>query len=224
MSSIIKLPPTVSLKLQAYEGIKNAIINHQIQPGEPLYERQLSDNLGISRTPVRESISLLELEGWVKSVPRVGTFVSEITEKNVQDVIQIRRALEVLVIELIIPIITEEQLAQINEIYGTQSTQHKDAGSFIQTDKDFHIFLARLSGNDRLTQLIATISDQMRWFGVSALHLPNRTEQTLQEHARIIECIKNREIVSAKQAVLEHIEHTRNAVLSSLKLKRWSKT
>jgi DNA-binding GntR family transcriptional regulator len=220
MSGFLKLPPTVSLKLQAYEGIKNAIINHDIQPGEALFERTLSDHLGISRTPVRESISLLELEGWVKSVPRVGTFVSGITEKNVEEVIQIRRALEVLVIELIIPNITESQLQKLNEIYGTQTTQHEDVGSFIQTDKDFHIFLAELSGNSRLTQLITTISDQMRWFGVSALHLPNRTEQTLQEHAKIIESIKRKDVETAKKAVLEHIKHTRNAVLSSLAIRK----
>jgi DNA-binding GntR family transcriptional regulator len=65
---------------------------------------------------------------------------------------------------------------------------------------------------------MSTISDQIRWFGVSALNLPNRTEQTLKEHASLIKCLKNKDVEKAKEAVLEHIEHTRVAILSSLSL------
>ena len=95
----------------------------------------------------------------------------------------------------------------------------KDSGQFISVDKDFHIYLAELSGNHRLVNLMSTISDQIRWFGVSALNLPNRKEQTLKEHAWIIECLKNKEVEKAKEAVLEHIEHTRVAILSSVSLR-----
>jgi DNA-binding GntR family transcriptional regulator len=216
--SLFKVQQSLSLKQQAYEGIKNAIILHKIPPGGTLFERDLSENLGISRTPVREAIPLLELEGWVKSIPRKGTFVSQITAIDVEEVIQIRRALEILVIELLIPNITERDIEQLNEIYVKQLEHVQDNGQFISTDKDFHIYLAHLSGNRRLINLMGTISDQIRWFGVSALNLPNRTEQTLKEHAWLIECLKNKEVEKAKEAVLEHIEHTRVAILSSLSL------
>ncbi|KKI92733.1 GntR family transcriptional regulator [Bacillus sp. SA1-12] len=216
--SLFKVQQPLSLKQQAYEGIKNAIILHKIPPGSTLFERDLSESLGISRTPVREAIPLLELEGWVKSIPRKGTFVSQITAVDVEEVIQIRRALEILVIELLIPKITEREIEQLNEIYVKQRGYVEDSGQFISTDKDFHIYLAQLSGNHRLINLMGTISDQIRWFGVSALNLPNRTEQTLKEHAWLIECLKNKEVEKAKEAVLEHIEHTRVAILSSLNL------
>lgn len=216
--SLFKVQQSLSLKQQAYEGIKNAIILHKIPPGGTLFERDLSESLGISRTPVREAIPLLELEGWVKSIPRKGTFVSQITAADVVEVIQIRRALEILVIELLIPKITERDIEQLNEIYVRQREYVEDSGQFISTDKDFHIYLAKLSGNQRLINLMGTISDQIRWFGVSALNLPNRTEQTLKEHAWLIECLKNKEVEKAKEAVLEHIEHTQVAILSSLTL------
>ncbi|WP_078410444.1 GntR family transcriptional regulator [Priestia abyssalis] len=216
--SLFKVQQSLSLKQQAYEGIKNAIILHKIPPGGTLFERDLSESLGISRTPVREAIPLLELEGWVKSIPRKGTFVSQITAVDVEEVIQIRRALEVLVIELLIPKITERDIEQLNEIYVKQLEYVEDSGQFISADKDFHSYLAQLSGNRRLINLMGTISDQIRWFGVSALNLPNRTEQTLKEHAWLIECLKNKEVEKAKEAVLEHIEHTRVAILSSLSL------
>lgn len=217
--SLFIVQQSLSLKQQAYAGIKNAIVLHEVLPGSALFERDLSENLKISRTPVREAILLLEMEGWVKSIPRKGTFVSEITTGDVEEVIQIRKALEVLVIELLIPKITERDIEQLNEIYVKQLGLVKDSGQFISVDKDFHIYLAELSGNNRLVNLISTISDQIRWFGVSALNLPNRKEQTLKEHAWIIECLKNKETEKAKEAVLEHIEHTRLAVLSSVSLR-----
>lgn len=214
--NLFKVQESLSLKQQAYEGIKNAIILHKIPPGGSLFERDLSESLGISRTPVREAIPLLEMEGWVKSIPRKGTFVSQITAVDVEEVIQIRRANEILVIELLIPNITERDIEQLNEIYVKQLELVQDSGKFISVDKDFHIYLADLSGNRRLAKLMGTISDQIRWFGISALNLPNRTEQTLKEHAWLIECLKNKEVEKAKEAVLEHIEHTRVAILSSL--------
>jgi DNA-binding GntR family transcriptional regulator len=217
--SLSKLTQPLSLKQQAYEGIKNAIIDHTISPGEVLYERKLSEELGISRTPIREAIPLLELEGWVTSIPRKGTLVSSITVKDVEEVIQIRRGLEVLVVELLIPIISEEQISMIEQLYQQQVKLQKENKLFISTDKDFHIFLAELSGNRRLVNLVQTVSDQMRWFGISASYLPNRIEETLKEHSAIIDCLKEKDVDKAKKAVLNHIDLTREAVLASLKNK-----
>jgi DNA-binding GntR family transcriptional regulator len=208
----------VSLKKQAFESIKNAIIEQKILPGQILYERQLSELLGISRTPVRESVPLLELEGWVKSMPRKGTFVCNISEKDVEEVIQIRRAIEVLVVELLIPSISDTEIENIENIYGMQTQLKQDKNQFIITDKDFHIYLAELSGNNRLVHLMQNISDQLRWFGVRALNLPNRNEQTLKEHALLIHSIKNRDVEAAKKAVLDHINHTREAILKNLNI------
>ncbi|WP_019121309.1 GntR family transcriptional regulator [Brevibacillus massiliensis] len=203
-------------KQQAYEEIKNAIINHAILPGEALYERNLSESLGISRTPIREAIQLLEIEGWVKSVPRKGTFVSHILREDVEDVLQLRWAIEGLIMELIIPKITDEQIALAEKVYLQQSEHIADHKTFISIDKDFHNYFAELCGNRRVLSLMQTISDQMRWFGVQALNLPGRNEQTLQEHARILNAVKKRDLAEAKQAIAHHLNQTRVAIMFNL--------
>ncbi|WP_276210694.1 GntR family transcriptional regulator [Heyndrickxia coagulans] len=205
-----------SLKQQAFESIKNAIIDHSLPPGHILYERQLSEMLGISRTPVRESIPLLEMEGWVISVPRKGTFVSNISKKDVEEVIQLRLALETLVIELVLPVITNREIEMLEEIFESQTQLKHNKSDFIKTDTDFHIHLAEKSGNKRLAQLMRTLGDQLRWFGIQALYSPNRIEQTLKEHAALLEAIKNRDIEYAKQAAINHISSTYKAIINSL--------
>jgi len=205
-----------SLKQQAFESIKNAIIDHSLPPGHILYERQLSEVLGISRTPVRESIPLLEMEGWVISVPRKGTFVSNISKKDVEEVIQLRLALETLAIELVLPVITNREIEMLEEIFESQTQLKHNKSDFIKTDMGFHIHLAEKSGNKRLTQLMRTLGDQLRWFGIQALYSPNRIEQTLKEHAALLEAIKNRDIEYAKQAAINHISSTYKAIINSL--------
>lgn len=214
-----KVEQPQSFKQHAYEEIKKAIINHVIPPGEVLSERNLSESLGISRTPLREAIHMLELEGWVRSIPRKGVFVAQISERDVEEVLQIRRAIETLVMELLIPAIADEQIERIEEIYLHQSENQKDKQSFIFIDKDFHMYLAELSQNSRLINLMHNLSDQMRWFGIMALNASDRTERTLQEHKSIIEGLKKHNLDQAKQAVFTHIEHTRIAVLTALENK-----
>ncbi|WP_134702287.1 GntR family transcriptional regulator [Ammoniphilus sp. YIM 78166] len=219
--SLDKVEVPVSLKKQAYEAIKNAIITHTFLPGEALYERNLSESLGISRTPIRESIPLLELNGWVTSIPRKGTFVCEISKQDVEEVVQLRRALEVLVIELLVPVITDTDIERIEQLYGRQCEQ-LDARDFLSTDRQFHIYLAELSGNRELVRTLQNISDKIRWFGLSGLNTPNRKDRALQEHLEIIEALKTRDIEATKKAVLNHIENNYKAVLSSLDLKNKS--
>ncbi|MFV9511615.1 GntR family transcriptional regulator [Tepidibacillus sp. LV47] len=199
----------------AYMEIKNAIINHSITPGQTLYERDLSEKLGISRTPVREAIQQLEIEGWVKSIPRKGIYVNDISIKDVEEVFQLRKANEVLVMELVISRITDEEINILEEMFTSQS-KITDVKSFILFDTNFHVYLAELSGNQRLVQLMKSLSDQIHWFGIQALHQSGRTNEALKEHAQIIETIKNKDLERARIAIHEHIEKTRAAILSSL--------
>ena len=211
-----KIKQSQSLKHIAFEVIKNAIINHDILPGEPLYERYLSEKLEISRTPVREALQLLELEGWVTSVPRKGTFVSNISIADVEEIFQVRRALEILIVELLVPKITDEQLAILEGILDMQVKMQDDKKTFIAIDKDFHAHLAQFTGNRRIVQLIETYGDQMSWFGYRAITQSGRIEAALKEHEAIYEGLKARNLERAKQAVVDHMEKTRLAILSTI--------
>lgn len=212
-----KIEKPQSFKQHAYEEIKNAIINHTIPQGKVLFERNLSDMLGISRTPLRSAIQMLEMEGWLTSEPRKGVFIHKIAEKDVIDVIQLRRANESLVVEIMVPEITDEEMEKLESIFAYQVQHLADDKLFILTDKDFHMYMAELTGNKRLIQLMQTLSDQMRWFGIMALHSTERKERTMEEHRAILEGIKNRDVELAKKAVIDHIEQTRTAVLAAMK-------
>lgn len=215
-----KIQQPLSFRDHAYDEIKNAIINHVIAQGDVLYERDLSEKLGISRTPLRAALQLLEMEGWLKSVPRKGVFVSHIVEKDVEEVLQLRGANEALVVELLIPKITDAHIDRLEDLYVQQEKHLGNNQAFILMDKDFHMHMAELTGNDRLIQLMHTLSDQMRWFGIVALDTTDRVERTLKEHRAIIDQLKKRDVELAKQAMLDHIIHTRTAVLASLKSKK----
>lgn len=215
---LTKIAKPQSFKQHAYEEIKNAIINHSIPQGKVLFERNLSDMLGISRTPLRSALQMLELEGWLTSEPRKGVFINKIAEKDVIDVIQLRRANESLVVEIMVPVITDEEVEKLESIFANQAQHLADDKLFILIDKDFHMYMAELTGNKRLIQLMHTLSDQMRWFGIMALHSTERKERTMEEHRSIIESIKNRDVELAKKAVIDHIEQTRIAVLEAMKV------
>jgi DNA-binding GntR family transcriptional regulator len=214
---LTKIEQPQSFRQHAYDEIKNAIINHVIVQGEVLYERNLSEKLGISRTPLRAALQMLEVEGWLKAVPRKGVFISSIQEKDVDEVLHLRRANESLVMELIIPRITDQDIEKLEQIYIRQKEQEDQNQTFIMVDKDFHMFLTELAGNDRLTQLIHNLSDLMRWFGIVALKSADRKVKTLEEHRVIIDGLRKRDVELAKKAVTDHIEHTRMAVLEVLR-------
>lgn len=210
---ITQVAKTVSYKEKIYEEIKTAIINQVLKPGEQLNERALAEKLGISRTPLREAFKRLETEGWVVTEARRGTYVTEITEQDIEEVFQLRMALEVMVIELIIQKIAPGQLLNMKKIHQNQAKLGDEckAGDFIEQDRKFHLYLAELTGNKKLLQILANLSDMMRRLGVAALHTAERYQETLQEHSGIIEALEMQDLAKAKQAVLSHVLNTQKA-------------
>jgi len=203
-------------KDQAYKEIKKAIISYSIEPGAMLSERSLSDSLGISRTPLKLALQQLEVEGWVMSVPRKGIFVKEITESDVREVFELRRANEVLVVELLIPLLNEEMLHQIEAKYKELIDEQHDAFKVVQLDSEFHLYLAELSQNRRLHQLIKNLTDHFQWFGMAALKSGKSLEEITQEHGSIIEALRLRDVAVAKKAVLLHLDNTYHSIRQNL--------
>ena len=98
-----------------FNTLRQAILRGELKPGERLMEIQLANKLGVSRTPIREAIRKLELEGLVLMIPRKGAEVAEITEKSLRDVLEVRRALEELAVELVCEKITDEQIQELKD-------------------------------------------------------------------------------------------------------------
>ena len=146
-----------------FNTLRTSILTGELKPGERLMEIHLADKLGVSRTPIREAIRKLELEGLVTMIPRRGAEVAQITEKNLRDVLEVRRALDALAVELACERITEDELAELKKACENfeLETKRGNANQVAQADVELHDIILKASGNERLMQMISKLSQQM---------------------------------------------------------------
>ncbi len=201
------------------EAIRTAIMNGSLQPRERLMEIQLAEELGVSRTPVREALRKLELEGFIVMVPRKGAYVSDLTIKDIADVFEIRAALEGLAGALAAERITEEELDEMERLLVEkgEAIHQNDIDKLVEADTRFHEALYKASRNERLTTIISNLREQIQRFRLTSLSVPGRRTDSLEEHRNILEAIQARDIQVARQLAQEHIENAENVLIESLK-------
>lgn len=216
MKDLNKVAQPVSFKDHAYEEIKAAIINHVFPGGTILSERDLSAKLGISRTPLRAALQQLELQGWVETMPRKGIKVVPIVRQDVIEVMQVRKANELLSLELLMPIIQEEQIQRLINQFAPSCQLSQEKLFDLTVGDDLHVCLAELCHNRRLVQILKSLSEQMRWFGFWAMQVPGRMAEVLQEHDGILRAIEQGDLGLAKARVTEHLEKSCQAILAGL--------
>jgi DNA-binding GntR family transcriptional regulator len=201
------------------EAIREAIKNGTLQPRERLMEIQLADDLGVSRTPVREALRKLEQEGFIVMVPRKGAYVSDLSMKDVADVFEIRAALDGLAGGLAAERITEDELDLMERMLvekGEAINQH-DIDKLVEADTRFHEAMYMASRNERLSNIISNLREQIQRFRLTSLSVPGRSEDSLKEHRQILEAIQARDIQLARQLAQEHIENAETVLIDSLK-------
>ena len=203
-------------KDHAYKEIKKGIIQHKVEPGSMLYERSLSESLGISRTPLKLALQQLELEGWIQSLPRKGIVVQTINRHDVDEVFQLRKSNEVLAIELLIPLLDDETIDKIEKVNKQLLDIKEDPIQFMHADSAFHLFLAELSQNHRLYQLIQNLTDHVNWYGLVALKSGISLDEVYSEHKLIIEGLKARDLRQTTDAVLNHLVHSHRTIIANL--------
>ena len=210
---------TIVYKEKVFEELKRAIISRTYQPGEILNERKLASEMDVSRTPVREAIQLLSNEGWVKVIPWKGAVVQPVTLQDIEESMQLRMAIEPVVIDLVIYKIGEKEISYLEKLFEEQMTlaQVGDAENFILQDQEFHLFLAELTGNQRLCQIMRQLRDIHLRIGVEAMQQSHRFPEIIEEHANILECLKTKEILGARRAMLEHLLVTHRSMVRHIK-------
>jgi DNA-binding GntR family transcriptional regulator len=218
LTDLKRIKPFSPYKEKIYEQLKEAIMNHTFRPGDPLMERTIAEQLGVSRTPVREALKLLEHEGWVETLPWKGVFVTCISPKEAKELLQLRIANERFVMELIAEQITDEELAVLDEKMKElqKRREEKNHQKLIAADRGFHYFLAELCGNSRLVNLLKNLSDHIERVGLQALYLSDRPLEAYQEHSEIVEALKARDKEQAVKAMDVHLNNTLQAVLQSI--------
>ncbi|OAT82973.1 GntR family transcriptional regulator [Desulfotomaculum copahuensis] len=198
-----------------FETLREAIIQGRLKPGERLMEIQLAEEMGVSRTPVREAIRKLELEGFVVMVPRKGAYVAGISVKDIVDVFEVRAALEGLAAGLAAERITGEELEELERaLVRIYEVSKHDLKAVVETDTSFHALIYQASRNERLTQIIANLSDQIQRFRTTSLAQPGRTKTAIEEHTKIVDAISDRNVELAQTLAREHIENAEQSLLN----------
>ncbi|KNF09784.1 transcriptional regulator [Gottschalkia purinilytica] len=190
-----------------FETLREAILNGKLKPGERVMEVQLAETLGVSRTPVREAIRKLELEGLLVMIPRKGAYVADVSLKDVLDVLEIRALLEGLAASLAAERMTEEEI----EILEKKSQEFidcvkaKDTEGMIDKDTEFHDVILRSAKNEKLTSIVEGLRDHVQRFRVIYFTEYDNGVELMKEHEKIKNAIKERESEEAKEASQDHI-------------------
>ena len=197
-----------------FNTLRQAILRGELKPGERLMEIQLAEKLGVSRTPIREAIRKLELEGLVLMIPRKGGEVAKISEKSLRDVLEVRRSLEELAIELACQRMTDEEIEQLGERQNDfkNAINKGNAMNIAETDEAFHDVIYLGTGNDKLVQILNNLREQMYRYRVEYLKDENNYPTLMKEHKDIVEGLVRKNKTQVTETMHQHVKNQAVAV------------
>lgn len=203
-----------------FNTLRQAILTGELKPGERLLEIHLANKLGVSRTPIREAIRKLELEGLVIMIPRRGAEVAQITEKSMNDVLEVRRALDALCVELACERITKEELADLKAACEAFEDAVKDGDltRIAKTDVELHDIIVHATGNDRLIQLVNNLSEQMYRYRFEYIKDVSQHATLIEEHRIIYESIVKKDKETASLEAKIHIDNQKKSIIKQIVL------
>ena len=198
--------------------LRQAILKGELEPGERLMEMQLAEQLGVSRTPIREAIRMLEQEGLAITIPRKGAEVAKMTEKDMEDVLQIRAVLEELAVRLSCQKITA---AELTELQGAmeqfvEMSRSDDIAEVASADVNFHDVLYKASDNPKLLGLLNNLREQMYRYRVEYLKDIAVRRTLADEHRSICEALRAGDETKALDYIRIHIDNQQKAIIRSL--------
>ena len=197
-----------------FNTLRQAILKGELKPGERLMEIALAERLGVSRTPIREAMHKLEQEGLVVMIPRR----ANITEKDLNDVLEVRIALENVAIEKACARMSEEEMSRL--WLAAKEFEHTiTEGNLVklaEADVAFHEIIYQASDNKRLIQVLNNMREQIYRYRVEYLKEGETRDLLVKEHEELTKAIKERDVERAKQLSFQHIENQRMAILRSI--------
>jgi DNA-binding GntR family transcriptional regulator len=197
----------LTLWQRVYDHLRAGILEGELEPGTELAEVALSEQLGVSRGPIREAIGRLAAEGLVNVRPRRGAVVRSLSKEEFLELYQVREALERMAVQLAVPRLTETQLkelAALNEVMDS-SAAHEDVQGFFEANVAFHARLLEASGNRKLQDLYRQLLGQLGRYRLRSLTLRGNLQRSVSEHAAILRAAKRGDAERAAQLMAEHI-------------------
>lgn len=209
---------SIPLRETAFLTLRKLILTGKLHPGERLTEVRLGKILGTSRTPIREAIRKLELEGLVVITPGSGARVAKITAEDLQDVMEVRCALDQLCASLAASRITEEEKKELIRARDAfeYSTRFGNEQEIAESDVRFHDMIARAARNRRLDQVMSALADTIYRFRYEYIRDEAHYEELIVEHRAISKAITDGDSEAASEAAREHIKRQRAFILEQI--------
>ena len=202
-----------------FNTLREAILKGDLKPGERLMELQLAAKLGVSRTPIREAIRMLEQEGLAVTIPRKGAEVAKMTEKDMQDVLQVREALDELAASIACELMTDEELSALTASIDDfeSSIRTKDVKRIAEMDEKFHDIIYQATGNPKLVNILNNLREQMYRYRVEYLKDEKNYSLLLEEHRAIVEAFTNKNKEKATECMRLHVVNQAVAVTAIIR-------
>ncbi len=197
-----------------YQTLREAILKGNLKPGERLMEMKLANKLGVSRTPIREAIRMLEQEGLALTIPRRGAQVAKMTEKDMADVYEIRRTLEMLALTYFKNGLSVEQVADLRYAQKVfeEAVAEGDHAEIERKDNEFHTVIYAATGNGRLVNIMNSLQEQLSRYRWAYLQHHSRLQELIEEHKTIVDALESGSIEAAIEATAAHLDSQENII------------
>ena len=204
-----------SLRSRVFSQLQNNILNGLYEPGDSLIETKLSDELGVSRTPVREALRQLELEGLVQSFPNKGVIVKGVSDQDIQDIYTIRMLIEGLAARWAAEKITAQELEELKEAVDLEEfyTVKNDNNHLLQFDTRFHDIIFKASKSRPLMHTLSTFHHYVQKARKISMSNPVRAMEVLEEHKAIMQAIIDKDANKAERLTTEHVRNASSSLL-----------
>lgn len=211
----ISISRPVSIREKVYKALRNDILGGRFAPGERLVEAQVAKQIKTSRTPVREALHMLEREGILESIPRVGYRVKQLRLDEIEEICEIRAVNETLAARWAMARLSakgkaalEENLAKAKKVVASGNPR-----AFVEYDAEFHEIIARESGSERLLELCQLLRNHMLRYRIDSILHAETVLCAISEHERILDCICSQDEKGVEQAIRDHLESSKASII-----------
>lgn len=204
----------LSLTTRIFNVLREDILNNKYAEGEKLVEAKLAEDLGVSRTPVREALKQLELDGLVENIPNRGVIVLGISQQDIEDIFEIRTAIEGISARWAVDRITNEELASLKEVYELMEfyTFKKDVEKFAELNTKFHEVIYKATKSRYLEQVLKDFQYYMKKTRRRSLQVEGRIYDSLSEHKEVLDAFIARDKEWAERALSNHVVNSKKNV------------
>ena len=216
----LKMDAYLPLRDVVFQTLRAAILKGDLKPGERLMEIHLANQLGVSRTPIREAIRMLELEGLVIMMPRKGAMVASISKEDLKDVLEVRKALDTLAVSLACERITPDGLKRLKSaaVHFKGATITLDSTKIAEADVAFHDEIHKASGNKRLSVMVNNLAERIYRYRFEYIKESYDCVQLIEEHDEIVKNIEKGDKEEAIAAINRHIDNQEISIIIQLEL------